>query len=174
LFSEETVPTSDSEPVFNLEEKSSPVDEAGKTGGLVPVWEFVRMLIILGCVVLVIYLFFFFLKKSMKRKMPENNLIKVIASTRLQGNDILYLIQLGYHYFLVGSGGNGLSQVAQITDKETIDTIMLNAAGETAPEKQSFSDILLRIFNPGKKQQGLISNPISFMKKQQERLTKLK
>ncbi|MBN2532484.1 MAG: flagellar biosynthetic protein FliO [Spirochaetales bacterium] len=132
------------------------------------------MLIILGCVVLVIYLFFFFLKKSMKRKMPDNNLIKVIASTRLQGNDILYLIQVGLHYFLVGSGGNGLSQVAQITDKETIDTIMLNTTGEMETVKQGFSDILLKIFNPGKKQNGLSSNPVNFMKKQQERLSKMK
>jgi flagellar biogenesis protein FliO len=132
------------------------------------------MLIILGCVVLVIYLFFFFLKKGMKKKMPENNLIKTIASTRLQGNDILYLVQVGFQFYLVGSGGNGLSLVAQITDKETIDTIMLNSTGESVPVKQSFSDILLKIFNPGKKQNGLISNPINFMKKQQERLNKLK
>lgn len=110
----------------------------------------------------------------MKKKMPDNNLIKLIASTRLQGSDILYLIQVGLHYFLVGSGGNGLSLVSQITDKETIDTIMLTSREETGPVKQSFSDILLKIFNPGKKQNGLISNPINFMKKQQERLGKLK
>jgi flagellar biogenesis protein FliO len=134
----------------------------------------VRMLIILGGVVLVIYLFFFFLKKGMKKKMPENDIMRVITSTRLQGNDIIYLIQTGYHYFLVGSGGNGLSLIAQITDKETIDTIMLNTNEEKNPGKQNFSDILLKIFKPGKKQNGLISNPLNFMKKQQERLNKLK
>lgn len=161
--------------MFFLDEETPGDTQTGEEGGNpVPVWEFVRMLIILGCVVLVIYLFFFFLKKGMKKKMPESDLIKVITSTRLQGSDILYLIRIGYHYFLVGSGGSGLSLVAQITDKETIDTIMLNTQEEAAPGKQSFSDILLKIFSPGKKQNGLLSNPINFMKKQQERLAKLK
>ncbi|MBN2439837.1 MAG: flagellar biosynthetic protein FliO [Spirochaetales bacterium] len=132
------------------------------------------MLIILGCVVGVIYLFFFFLKKGMKKKIPQNDFIKVITTTSLQGNDLLYIIQVGFHYYVVGSGGGSLSLIAQITDKETIDTIMLKAAEESPEVKKSFSDILLHIFNPGKKQEGLLSNPINFMKKQQERLDKLK
>ena len=139
-----------------------------------PIWEFVRMLIILGCVIGVIYLFFFFLKKGMKKKMPKNDLVKVITTTPLQGHDVVYLIQIGLQYFLVGSGGGGLSLISQITDKETIDSIMLKVTEETPIGKQSFSDILLKIFNPGKKQNGLISNPINFMKKQQERLNKFR
>jgi flagellar protein FliO/FliZ len=132
------------------------------------------MLLVLGGVIGVIYLFFFFLKKGMKKRMPETELIKIIAALTLQGNDILYLVQIGNLFYLVGSGGNGLTLISEIKDKETLDTIRLRAA-ETGPViKQSFSDILLKLFNPGKKGGSAIINPIDFMKKQQERLSKLK
>jgi flagellar biogenesis protein FliO len=173
VFSQEAEAAGGDDPVFILGEETGEESEP-ETGSLVPVWEFIRMLIILGCVVGVIYLFFFFLKKGMKKKLPENDILRVITTTRLQGNDILYLVQVGYHYFLIGSGGNGLSLISQITDKETIDTIMLHATEEPGLEKQGFADILLKIFKPGQKQNGLVSNPINFMKKQQERLSKLK
>jgi len=164
---------------FNLEEEpdtGAAEDGVNEEDGsnFLPIWEFLRMLLVLGCVVGVIYLFFFFLKKGMKKKLPENNLIKVITAAQLQGNNMLYLVQIGLEYFLIGSGSGGLSQIARITDKETIDSIMLNTAEESIPSKQSFSDILLKIFNPGKKHFGLSSNPINFMKKQQERLNNLK
>jgi flagellar protein FliO/FliZ len=132
------------------------------------------MLLVLGGVIGVIYLFFFFLKKGMKKKMPETELIKIIAASTLQGNDTLYIIQIGNLFYLVGAGGNGLSLISEITEKETLDAIRLRAA-ETGPVvKQSFSDILSKLFNPGKKEGSSIINPIDFMKKQQERLGKLK
>jgi flagellar biogenesis protein FliO len=161
---------------FDLTEKTSDQKKGqAQAGNFVPIWDFIRMLIVLGCVVLVIYFFFFFLKKGLKKKMPANDLVKVISQVSLQGNESLFLIQTGLHYFLVGSGGSSPSLIAEITDKETIDTIRLKASSEsTEPVKQNFSDILTKLFNPGKKRDDLTVNPFSFMKKQQERLNKLK
>ncbi|MBN1698332.1 MAG: flagellar biosynthetic protein FliO [Spirochaetales bacterium] len=166
------------DPVFIIEEgdavEDGTVSEAEQPGNLVDIWEFVRMLLVLAGVVGVIYLFFFFLKKGMKKRLPETELIQILAAKGLQGSDMLYLVRLGNLVYLVGSGAGGISLISEISDKETLDTVRLQAAESTPVVKQSFSDILSRLFNPGKKQDTSMIDPIDFMKRQQERLNKLK
>ena len=174
LFSQENNAVISDSPIFRLDEETPLEATDENAGNLIPLWEFVRMFLILGGVIGVIYLFFFFLKRGVRKKMPESQLLKVIASMVLQGNNIVYLIQIVNKVYLVGSGGNNLSLISEITDKETLDTIRLNAAETTASDRQSFSNILLKLFKPDKNSSEQTLNPISFIKRQQDRLKKLK
>ena len=131
------------------------------------------MLLVLGGVIVVIYLFFFFLKKGMGRKLPDSDLIRVLGSSPLQGNNLLYLVQIGVNFYLIGVGANSPNLIAKIEDKETLDQLKLRASEKGSEENQNFSHILSRIFNTGKTDKNRARNPIDFMKSQQDRLKKL-
>jgi flagellar protein FliO/FliZ len=147
---------------------------AEKPVELVPIWDFIRMILILAAVIGVIYLFFFFLKKGVKKRMPESELIRVLGFVSLQRTQGLYLVELGNNIYLIGSGENGLSLISQVTDKETIDIVRLHASETVSGQKLNFSDLLMKMFKPKDKKQDDIVDPIDFLKKQQERIKNMK
>jgi flagellar biogenesis protein FliO len=142
---------------------------------LVPIWDFLRMLLILGAVIGVIYVFFYFLKKGVKKRLPESDLVKVLGFTALRGNTGLYLVELGTNIYLVGASENGMSLISTVTDKETIDIVRLHAAESGLNPKMNFSDFFAKLLKPKEKEDAAGSaNPIDFLKRQKERIKSLK
>jgi flagellar protein FliO/FliZ len=138
----------------------------------VTTWDFLRMLIILAAVVGVIYLVFWLLRRGSGKKIQENDLIKVMGSRGLSGSRALHLVEVGTSVYLVGASDGGVELIAEITDKESLDSLRLKAA-ETGPGgKRSFSNILSEIFRPAKSPLSL-RDGIGIFKGQRDRLRKL-
>lgn len=137
------------------------------------VWDFIRMLLVLGAVLGLIYFMFFLLKKAGKSSIISDSTINVISTQNLESGRSLHLIEIGPQIFLIGSGESSVQLISEITDKETLDTIKLDKSTRS-DSNNTFTDIFRGFFkkeNPNitlaKTGQG------SFMKKQRERLRKM-
>jgi flagellar protein FliO/FliZ len=141
---------------------------------LISTWDFLRMVLILGGVVGLVYIFFFLLKRGLGQKRLKNDLIRILGSTSLNGNKALHLIEVGNSIFLVGSAESGVALIAPIEDQESKDNIKLECSRNQSPEQRSFSRVLRDFFKPAKdnKLKGL-GGTVDFMKEQQERLKRL-
>ncbi len=134
------------------------------------VWDFLRMLLVLGAVLGFIYFIFFLLKKAGKPRIIPDSTIKVISTQNLETGRSLHLIEIGPQIFLIGSGESSVQLISEITDKETLDTIKLDKSVRNE-NNNTFTDIFRGLF---KKENSSISlakpGQVSFMKKQRERL----
>jgi len=108
-------------------------------------WDFLRMFLVLGVVISVIYGVFFFLKKMGNPSFQGNNLISLVSTQNLQGNRALHLIEVGNEVFLVGSSEGGVELVGKIQDQETLDQVRLYRSEMMAGGK-SFQSSLRDIF----------------------------
>jgi flagellar protein FliO/FliZ len=135
-------------------------------------WDFIRMVLILGAVIGVIYFIFYLLKRSGRTQYQDNQLFRVLSSMPINGSRSLHLIEVGEQYFLVGSAENSVSLISEIQDKETIDGIRLKLSNMSTEEKSSFKDILSNIFKPagGQGYRSSFTDSLDFMKNQRDRL----
>ncbi len=143
---------------------------AGTPG--VSTWDFVRMILVLACVIGVIYVLFWLLRKGTGRKIQENDLIRVLGSRGLSGNRSLHLVEVGSSIYLVGSSDGGVALISEITEKESLDAVRLKAAEQAPAGRRTFQQTLSEIFRPAK-QPFTIGDGIGFLKGQRERLKKL-
>jgi flagellar protein FliO/FliZ len=140
---------------------------------LVSSWDFVRMLLVLGAVVVVIYLVFRLLRRGLRRRLPQNDLIRLLGTRALTGNRALHVVELGNKVFLVGAAENGISLISEITDQETLDTVRL-ATSQAPPQTfQGFAQFLQSFLRAPRKQTGSTQDTLDFMKQQRQRLQKL-
>ncbi len=137
------------------------------------VWDFIRMLLVLGGVLGFIYLIFFLLKRAGNPKVVLDSTIKILSTQNLEAGRALHLIEIGPQIFLIGSGESAVQLISEITDKETIDTIRLNKSVGNDNNK-TFTDTFTGLFKKEHIQKSQSSlSPISFIQKQRERLRKM-
>ena len=141
---------------------------------IISTWDFVKMLLVLGGVVGLIYLLFVLLKRGARNRYPENQLIRMLDYQSLSGSRALHLVEVGNSIFLVGSAENGVSLISEITDKEGLDTIHLELSQKSAPQRKNFSDMLINLFKSAGNKRVSIVDSINFMKQQKDRLKKLR
>jgi flagellar protein FliO/FliZ len=149
----------------------TPREAPAPTGPLVSSWDFVRMLLILGAVVGVIYLLFYLLKRGFRRQLPQNDLIRVLGSRTLSGNRALHLVEMGRSVFLVGAAESGISLISEIKDQETLDRIRIQSA-ETIRMPQGFAQFFQSLWKAAGKG-SLHGDSLSLMKQQRQRLQKM-
>ena len=142
-------------------------------GPLVSSWDFLRMVLILAAVVGVIYLIFWLLKRSMRRQLPQNDLIHLLGTRNLTGNRALHLVELGRQVFLVGAAEESISLISEIKNQETLDTIALEQSQMRTRATQGFSHFFQSFLKSGKQQGSSVGDTIDFMKQQRQRLEKL-
>jgi len=138
----------------------------------VSTWDFVRMLLILAGVVVAIYLLFWLLRRGTRKRIQENDLIRVLGSRGLSGSRALHLVEVGRSVYLVGSSDGGVELISEITDKETLDSVHLKAAEEAPATRRTFQTILSEIFRPAKKPFSM-GESVGFLRRQRDRLKKL-
>jgi flagellar biosynthetic protein FliO len=138
----------------------------------VSTWDFVRMILVLAAVLGVIYLLFWLLRRGAGNKIQENGLIRVLGSRGLSGSRSLHLVEVGSSVYLVGSSDGGVELIAEITDKESLDSLRLKAAEQTPGGRRTFAQALGEIFRPAGKPFS-IGEGLGFLKGQRERLKKL-
>jgi flagellar biogenesis protein FliO len=148
----------------------APGNQAVASG--VSTWDFVRMLMILAVVVLVIYLLFWLLRRGAGKKIQENDLIHVLGSRGLAGNRALHLVEVGTSVYLVGASDGGVQLIAEVTDKESLDSLRLKAAEQPAGGRHTFQQILAEIFRPASKPFS-VGDGVGILKGQRDRLRKL-
>jgi flagellar biogenesis protein FliO len=113
-----------------------------------------RMVVVLVLVAVFIYFAVFFLKVFFKRfSQPQeagNPYLKILASAHLGSNRFVYVVSVGPQAWLVGAADNGVSLIAEVGDKETVDALMLEDSRKKA-ETGKFPDFrsLLRRFGGG-------------------------
>jgi flagellar biogenesis protein FliO len=171
-------------------QKQSPVDEktfvlgdqnpsqtnqaAAPVGGF-GIWDFVRMVLVLAGVVGLIYGFFHIQRRT---TLPKKNAsaISVLETQNLSGNKNLHLVEAGTHLFLLGSAEDGVRLVAEIIDQESIDEIRLKLSQKPVVSAVPFAEMVRKAFRPKARPPVGQSVDVSmdFMRKQKERLKKLK
>ena len=122
--------------------------EGGAQVPLVSTWDFVRMILVLAAVIGFIYLLFVLLRRSGRRRVVENDLIRVLGSRTLSGNRSLHLVSVGRSVYLVGSSEGSVGLVSEITDRESADTVLLEAQKQPGGTRKSFSEVLGGLFSP--------------------------
>ncbi|MFW6313003.1 MAG: FliO/MopB family protein [Spirochaetota bacterium] len=131
-------------------------------------WDLVRMVLVLGTVVGIIYGVFYLLKRAGGGRFAQSDLIKVVGSQSLPGNRAIYLVQVGTQIFMVGAGGESITLLGEITDKETVDAMILASGAEEVGTQRSFGEILSSLV---KGDQG---PSLDLMRQQRERLQRLR
>ncbi len=131
------------------------------------IWDLLRMVLVLGAVIAVVYGIFYLLKRGSKGRFVQNDAIRVLGSQTLPNNRVMYLVEVGSQVFLVGAGSDSVNLIAEITDRETVDEIVLRGGEGSAGTKKSFSELITGMFK------GNQSESAGFMKEQRERLQRL-
>jgi flagellar protein FliO/FliZ len=148
---------------------------AGAGGAVAPavsLWDFVRMLLILALVVVAIYIVLRLLRRKAGRRVQENDLIRVLGSRTLTATRTLHIVEVGKGVYLVGSSDGGVELIAEITDKESLDSLRLRAAEEPTGARRSFPAVLADIFRPAR-HSATMGESLGFLKGQRDRLKKL-
>ena len=156
--------------VLQTDEAALPVQDvpAPRAAGSSTVSMLFQLIISLAAVC-AIYGVLYFIRRSKQFTAGDDPFLKNVASLPLAPNKTLYIVTLIDKAYLIGTSDASLSLVAEITDKELIDAMNLQAAQTPGP-KQSFSS-LLHTFFPAAKPKEADANPFdSFLAKQRGRL----
>lgn len=147
--------------------------------------DIVRVILVLGIVIVLIYGFIWLLKKFSAVKTGGDNAIHLLSSRALKSDVTLYLIGTGSRVFLIGSSGNSLNLISEIDDKDSINEIRIQALETPVAPRGGFAKLIRAKFgflspNAEKTTQqevGPVQNEsvdsVSFLRKQRERLKDL-
>lgn len=127
---------------FKSGPSQSPATSAGPVVAAFGIWDLVRMVLILGIVVGLIYGVFYLLKRGAGGRLPESNSMRVLGNLQLPGNRTLHLVEAGRQVFLVGGGEHGVSLISEITDQESLDDIHLKYQTASPGIRRNFSELL--------------------------------
>ncbi len=164
----------ETELLLNQGEGESPIENADDAVDLpgLGFGDFLRMFLILGFVIALIYGLFWLLKRFSAVKVQGEEILKIISTRPLKGDAALYLVEAGNRLLLIGSAGNSVNLLVEIDDKETIDEIRLQASS-VQETKEGFSHLLKKKLNADTISPGKTANPAGFFQRQKERLKKL-
>lgn len=150
----------------------------------VGIGDFVRMILVLGAVIAIIYGFFWMLKRFSGVKAESEDAIRVLSTRPLKGDAALHLVEVGNRVFLVGSGGNAVNLVSEIDDKESVDEVRLAVSRSPKISSGGFARLFKDKFGLGPSmadvdnvtpplQEKSEEDPASYLKRQRERLKDL-
>lgn len=146
---------------------------AGPVGN-VTIWDFLRMILILGVIIGLIYIIFYFIKKRGSPKLQDNELFSIISTQAISNNRTLHLVQVGNQFFLVGSGEQSVNLISEIEDQETIDEIRLKLSNVKSGDKKSFKNIFSGLFGGGSvRLDGSVNSNNDFLRKQRDKLRRM-
>ncbi|MGL4982769.1 MAG: flagellar biosynthetic protein FliO [Treponemataceae bacterium] len=143
-------------------------------------WLFIRLILVLGIVIAVIYGLVFLLKKGMSPRFQENPFLKQLSTLPVGANRSIQVVSVGNQAFLIGVSESNIQLLGEISDKDLIDSMILSASAEPTGKRRDFSSILNAIIPSLKMQSPLdetlkktTDNAEDFLRKNQERLERL-
>ncbi|MDR0386778.1 MAG: flagellar biosynthetic protein FliO [Treponema sp.] len=111
-----------------------------------------RMVLVLALVAAAVYGAVFFIRRASRPRDTRNPHLKILTSAHLGSNRFVHVVNLGSQAWLVGSGEGGVSLIAEVADKEALDTMLLEDSRKQAESPGGrFPDFrsLLRRFGGG-------------------------
>ena len=160
---------------------SGPVDEStlliGEAGGpaqsglsvsAFTFWDLARMVLVLACVVAALYLVFYLIRKAGAGRVVATDAIRVIGTHNLPGNRAFYLVKVGPQVFLVGAGGDSVNLIAEISDRETVDSLIIQAGELGVNGRRTFSEMIASFVKGGQ------SASLDLLRAQRQRLERLR
>jgi flagellar protein FliO/FliZ len=90
------------------------------------------MVLVLALAAAAIYGVVFFLKRAARAPAARNPYLKVLTSASLGGSRQVYVVSLGAKAWLVGAGEGSVSLIAEVTDQETLDALLLDESRRSA------------------------------------------
>jgi flagellar protein FliO/FliZ len=105
-----------------------------------------RLVLVLALASTAIYGLVFFLKKFSRVREQKDPFLKILAGASLGANRFIHIVGVGEKAWLVGSADSGVSLIAEIDDKETVDAMLLeDSRRNTETAKASgFATLLYR------------------------------
>lgn len=113
---------------------------AGANSSILP--YFIRMVLVLALVIGLIYALYAILKRSARPVAAQDAYLKVLATTNLAAGRSVHVVALGDSAWLVGSTDAQVNLIAELKDKELVDTLALRAAEAPEAPRKAFATIL--------------------------------
>ncbi|PIE04675.1 MAG: hypothetical protein CSA76_03030 [Spirochaetales bacterium] len=144
--------------------------------------DFLRMILVLGFVIALIYGFVWLLRRFSGQKGEMEDVINLVSTRPLKGDAALHLVELGSKMFLVGSSSTGVNLLSEITDEDTINQIKLSLSQAAVPAAGGFGRMLRERFGKtvntapspsAAAEEEQEDNLSGFLRSQRERLTRL-
>jgi len=120
-----------------------------------------------------VYYIFKYISKKQGFLPVSTNIIKLISTVPVGTNRFVQLIEVGTHYYLIGSTESGITLLSEISDNESINMIKIQQ-NKVKPMQanvtffQFIKDLIGHI--PGKKGEEISKIRFGFLKRQKERL----
>jgi flagellar protein FliO/FliZ len=111
-----------------------------------------RMVLVLALVAAAVYGAVFFIRRASRPRDSRSPHLKILTSVHLGSNRFVYVVNVGSQAWLVGAGEGGVSLISEVTDKETLDAMLLEDSQRQAESPGGrFPDFrtLLRRFGGG-------------------------
>lgn len=123
---------------------------AAQSRGGSTIWVFFRMVFVLIVIVVCIYFVMNFMKKKMGGEIAEDDIfLRKVAAISIAPGKSVQIVTLLERAYLLGVTENSIDLLGEITDKELVDAMNLNAdRNENNARARNFSDILSIFLNP--------------------------
>ena len=128
-----------------------PAADAMAQGGASTVWVFFRMIFVLIAVVVCIYFVMNFMRKKMGGGSIDGDdmFLRKVAQVSLAPGKSVQIVTLLERAYLIGVTDNSIDLIGEITDKELVDAMNLNAdKSQKNARARNFSDVLAMFLNP--------------------------
>ena len=143
------------------------------------IWILVRIVVVLALVCGGIYGVVYLLKKTSKMDVSSDKFLKSVASLALAPNRSVQVVMAGNQAFLVGITEKNISLISEITDKELIDAMNLEADKKAPVPGGNFAALVSNLIpskrtkpaeSSGKAPESAVATA-DFLRRQRERLT---
>ncbi|MDR3145948.1 MAG: flagellar biosynthetic protein FliO [Treponema sp.] len=104
-----------------------------------------RMVLVLALAAAAIYGVVFFLRRAARPRESNNPHLKILTSAHLGSNRFIYIVAVGSRAWLLGAGEGGVSLIAEVTDQETVDAMLLESSVRGAETAGNFRALLRRL-----------------------------
>lgn len=125
--------------------------------------DFIRMMLVLGFVICVIYALFYVLRRASNRNLPHSSALQVLGTTQLAAGRSIHLVEVGGQVLLVGSSEHSVNLITEVTNSETIDELLLEAASRRsssgAGATRRFGDLLGDMLSRGRSAGASVREP---------------
>jgi flagellar protein FliO/FliZ len=121
----------------------------GQTGGGSAFWIILRMVFVLALVAGAVYLVVFLLKRVTRPAEQLSPHLKVLSSSHLGSNRYVHVVSVGPKAWLLGASDGGVSLIAEITDPDVVNAMLLDDSRKSAESNAGrlgdFSRLLRRL-----------------------------
>jgi flagellar protein FliO/FliZ len=112
------------------------------------IWSVFRTVIVLALAAAAIYGIVYLLKRKKTGDSPDDSYLKVLARAPINMKTAAAVIAVGNKAWLVGLSDTNVSAIAEISDQETVDTMLMAYSERAASSKNTaplnFTGILRR------------------------------